>query len=89
MGRRTSSYKKTDVEAVEQNLRDAGCPDEFIVTFMRAWDTGTAEEQLRLLACQRCRLLDSVHAEQKKLDCLDYLRYQLQKAQKSQMRAGL
>jgi len=83
------SYKKTDVEAVEQNLRDAGCSDEFIVTFMHAWDTGTAEEQLRLLARQRCRLLDSVHEEQKKLDCLDYLRYQLQKAQKTQRRVAL
>jgi len=79
----------TNVEAVKQNLRDAGCPDEIIVTYMRAWDTGTAEEQLRLLACQRRRLLDSVHEEQKKLDCLDYLRYQLQTAQKVQGRADL
>ncbi len=73
-------YKKPDVEAVEQNLRDAGCSDEFIATFMRVWEVGTTEEQLRLLSCQRCRLLDCVHAEQRKLDCLDYLRYQLEKA---------
>ncbi len=75
-------YKVTDVEAVEQNLRDAGCSDEFIAAFMRVWEAGTTEEQLRLLSSQRCRLLDRVHAEQRKLDCLDYLRYQLEKARR-------
>ena len=73
------NYKKTDVEAVEQNLRDAGCSDEFVVTFMQVWGTGAVQEQLRLLSRQRGILLDSVHAAQKRLDCLDYLRYQLQK----------
>ena len=73
------NYRKTDIEAVEQNLRDAGCSDEFVVTFMQVWGTGAVQEQLRLLSRQRCTLLDSVHAAQKKLDCLDYLRYQLQK----------
>lgn len=77
-----AGYEKMDVEAVEQNLRDAGCSDEFIVTFMQVWEAGTPSEQLRLLACQRCRLLDHVHEEQKKLDCLDYLRYQLGKEQR-------
>jgi len=72
-------YKKQDIE---QNLRDAGCSDEFILTFLRVWEAGTTEEQLRLLSCQRCRLLDRVHAEQRKLDCLDYLRYQLEKEQR-------
>ncbi len=75
-------HKRSDVEAVEQNLRDAGCSDEFMVQFMRVWGAGTTEEQLRLLSCQRCRLLDRVHTEQRKLDCLDYLRYQLEKARR-------
>ena len=74
-------YQKTDVEAVEQNLRDAGCSDDFIVTFMRAWEAGTPAEQLRLLSRRRCSLLDALHAEEKKLDCLDYLRFQLEKTQ--------
>ncbi len=75
-------YKETDVETVEQNLRDAGCSDELIAAFLHAWKTGTAKEQLCLLAGQRRRLLENVHAEQRKLDCLDYLRYQLEKAQR-------
>lgn len=73
------NYRKTDIEAVEQNLRDAGCSDEFVVTFMQVWGAGAVQEQLRLLSRQRGILLDSVHAAQKRLDCLDYLRYQLQK----------
>ncbi len=77
-----AGYEKKDVEAVKQNLRDAGCSEEFIVTFMHVWEAGTSAEQLRLLACQRCRLLDHVHEEQRKLDCLDYLRYQLEKEQR-------
>ena len=73
------NYRKTDIEAVEQNLRDAGCSDEFVVTFMQVWGTGAVQEQLRLLSRQRGILLDNVRAAQKRLDCLDYLRYQLQK----------
>lgn len=73
------NYRKSDIGALEQNLRDAGCSDEFVVTFMRIWQTGTKQDQLRLLSRQRRVLLDSVHAAQKRLDCLDYLRYQLQK----------
>ena len=61
-------YQKTDVEAVEQNLRDAGCSDDFIVTFMHAWEVDTPAEQLRLLSRQRRSLLDALHAEEKKLD---------------------
>ena len=71
--------QKNDAAAVEQNLRDAGCSEEFIVTFMHVWEAGTPREQLRLLSSQRCRQLDRIHMEQRKLDCLDYLRYQLQR----------
>ena len=50
-------------ESLVQALQDAGCPDEFIGRFLQAKAHGCAEEQ--------------VHLEQKKLDCLDYLRYRL------------
>lgn len=67
-------------ESLVQALQDAGCPDEFIGRFLQAKAHGCAEEQLRLLSCQRCKQLEQVHLEQKKLDCLDYLRYRLQHA---------
>lgn len=72
----------TDPKAMLQNLKDAGCSEEFIETFLQAWERGATKEQLRLLSVWRCRLLDCVHTEQKKLDCLDYLRYQLQNQKK-------
>lgn len=66
-------------ETVVQTLKDAGCPEDFVARFLQVMERGSTAEQLRLLSCQRCKLLEQVHIEQKKLDCLDYLRYSLQK----------
>lgn len=68
-----------DREAVVRNLQDAGCPREFIERFLDVMEHGTKAEQLSLLACQRCRLLRQIHAQQQKLDCLDFLRDALQR----------
>ena len=74
-----------DRDAVIQNLEDAGCSKEFIQQYL---ETSKAADctpgQLRLLKCQRRELLDDLHDFQRKLDCLDYLRYQLQKRQKQE-----
>ena len=43
---------------------------------------GKEPESLRLLKKQRSLLLDAVHREEKKIDCLDYLVYQMQKAKR-------
>lgn len=64
-------------ETVVQTLKDAGCPEDFAARFLQVMECGSTAEQLRLLSCQRCKLLEQVHIEQKKLDCLDYLRYSL------------
>lgn len=69
-------------EDMIQNLRDAGCSEKDIEAFMECVRCGREPESLRLLKRQRSRLLDAVHEEQKKLDCLDYLVYQMQKADK-------
>ena len=37
-------------------------------------------EALRLLTAHRRHLLDTLHQEQKRIDCLDYLVYQMRKA---------
>ena len=44
-----------------------------------ASDEQNRDKQKRLLAGQRCRLLDDVHENQKRLDCLDYLIYKAKK----------
>lgn len=65
-----------------QNLEDAGCTEELIRQFLEARKEGKRDKQKRLLAGQRCRLLDVVHENQKRLDCLDYLIYEIKKEEK-------
>lgn len=74
-----------DQEAVVQNLEDAGCSAEFIQRYLETAqaESGTAD-RLRLLERQRRELLDRLHDGQRMLDCLDHLRYQLQKRQKQE-----
>ena len=59
------------------NLKDAGCSDMLIEQFLNLLQIGTQKERLRLLNEHRCRLLDSIHKNQKKLDCLDYLIFEM------------
>ena len=56
-----------------RNLRDAGCGPLLIEKILALHESGNIREELRLLAAQRSSLLEKVHAVQKKVDCLDYL----------------
>ena len=67
------------VQAVIHNLQDAGCDPETVEEFLALDGEGKTGEQLKLLARQRRQLLDRVHREEKRIDCLDYLAYQLNK----------
>lgn len=67
------------VRSVIQNLKDAGCDSKTVEEFLALDGEGRTGEQLQLLARQRRRLLDRVHREEKRIDCLDYLAYQLSK----------
>ena len=67
-------------QAVVANLADAGCDNEQIEQFMDLLKSGRKEAGLSLLAKHRRFLLDCYHADQKKIDCLDYLVYRMQKA---------
>ena len=66
-------------DALMQNLKDAGCPPELIDRFVICQDAGKTRDALRVLAAHRAVLLDEMHASQDKLDCLDYLIFQLRK----------
>lgn len=68
-----------NAEYAAQMLRDADCPKELTDRFLKALAAGDAGEQLRLLRLQRGRQLQQVHAEEKKLDILDFMRYRLEK----------
>lgn len=69
--------KNQSTEAIIQNLKDAGCDSEIIENFLADLQKGKETNGLKRLAAHRKNLLDSMHREQKCIDCLDYLVYQM------------
>lgn len=69
----------TSVQKIIQNLKDAGCNSKTVEQFIGLGEEGKTKEQLHLLALHRQRLLDRLHRNEKRIDCLDYLVYQMQK----------
>lgn len=67
---------------LRENLLDAGCGPELMERFMALIGQGKEQEALALLTGHRKHLLDYCHAEQKKIDCLDYLVYRIKKEAK-------
>lgn len=65
--------KQITSEAVIQNLKDAGCENDFIEKFIFALENNQSKEVFLLLRGWRNSLLDEIHNNQHKLDCLDYL----------------
>lgn len=74
--------KNQSKEAIIQNLKDAGCDSETIENFMADLQKGKEAKGLKRLAVHRKNLLDSLHREQKCIDCLDYLIYQMKEVEK-------
>ncbi len=74
--------KNQSTEAIIQNLKDAGCDSETIENFIADLQKGKEASGLKRLAVHRKKLIDSLHREQKCVDCLDYLVYQMKEAEK-------
>lgn len=64
-------------KAVIQNLEDAGCAPDIIECCIACMEQGKKKELLKRLEEHRTSLLDKVHEEEKHIDCLDYLVYQI------------
>lgn len=62
-----------DENKIVQNLKDAGCEQSFIDGFLKLGKSA----QFSLLAKHRNTLLDRLHNNQKQIDCLDYLIFNL------------
>lgn len=75
----------TSGQAVLQNLKDAGCSPRMVQRFLSLETEENTNEQLKLLAEHRKHLLERVHREEKRIDCLDYLVYQLKKKSRTAM----
>ena len=66
-------------ENIIANLADAGCDKERIARFTALAASGDACGQMKLLYEYRKELLKTLHADRDKLNCLDYLIYNLQR----------
>lgn len=73
---------------LRQNLIDAGCNQAIVQRCMDLLQGRKTAEMKRILSRHRRTLLDTVHAEQKKIDCLDYLLYKMEKDQHPKGRIG-
>lgn len=67
---------------VIRNLKDAGCDTLVIEKFLELQSEGKTKEQLSLLSCQRAFLLQKLHENQKRIDCLDFLTFNMKKKTK-------
>lgn len=66
---------------VLQNLLDAGFDSNFAEECARQILDGNARFVLSALGKHRKELLDEVHTNQKRIDCLDYLIYKIEKSE--------
>lgn len=72
--------KASDTQGIlRQNLLDAGCGGDTIQQCMELAGKQERGELLRVLSRHRRELLELVHLSEKRIDCLDYLVYQIEK----------
>ncbi len=69
-------------EALIRNLKDAGCDPDTMARFMDCYKKGDYQNQIRMLEICRDALLENVHQGEKKISCLDYLVYQIERQHK-------
>lgn len=73
-----------DAQAIlRENLRDAGCDSDTICRCEGLAHDKKKGELLRVLSLHRRALLDTVHESERRIDCLDYLIYQIEKQDKT------
>lgn len=66
-------------EKVCQCLEDMGCDSAFMKEFQKNFQRCDLAAQKRMLLAHRAKQMDELHASQKRIDCLDFLIYQLEK----------
>ena len=66
-------------EDIIQNMKDAGCSSETIKSCVACMDRNRKNELLERLYAHRSSILDSIHKEERQIDCLDYLVHQIRK----------
>ena len=84
-------YDEEDIRRLSliMTLHDVGFSNQEVENYMRFLLEGknTEQERLEMIRRHRDSTLDEIHFRQAQLDCLDYLKYKIQKAdQKSENR---
>ena len=70
----------SDAQAIlRENLKDAGCDQDMICRCELLAESKKRGELMRALSLHRKALLNAVHENQRRIDCLDYLIYQIEK----------
>ena len=70
----------SDTQAIlRENLKDAGCGPDMICRCEVLAQSEKKAELMRALSLHRQTLLDAVHENERQIDCLDYLIYQIEK----------
>lgn len=70
---------KNDIGKLIENLKDSGFDEKEIKEFMELYKNCSLDSQCKCLQIKRKKLLDKVHKNEKYIDCLDYLKYSLEK----------
>ena len=74
---------KEEPDTFLTNLEDAGCRDEEVKKAKMFYEAGDIEALIRYLRKCRCSRMEELHENQRKVDCLDYLIRQTEKAKKA------
>ena len=65
--------KSLDIETIKVNMGDAGCGSADIERVCRLHEAGHDEEIIKCLRRCRCDLIEELHRNQRKVDCMDHL----------------
>lgn len=83
-------YDERDLERLSMimTLHDIGFSNDEIESYMRLMldGDGTEQDRMDMLNKKRSIALEEIHFKERQLDRLDYLRYEIQKANKNSLR---
>ena len=74
-----TTERDTPREELVRNLMDAGCGPDLIARFLDCLREGGRKDQLKVLSGHRDALLDRIHRDERRIDCLDYLIYRIER----------
>ena len=59
--------------SMAENLQDAGCAKSTAKTIEQLYTAGQLPDAIHQIRILRCDLIEEIHREQRKIDCLDFL----------------